>query len=73
MYEAVYGAYTELFAGLSPEVTASANGAYVLPWGRVAGTLREDLLLAQRSEGEGGTGVAARFWDWCEVQVADYV
>ena len=73
MYEPVYGAYTELFAGLSPGVTASENGAYIIPWGRLATTLREDLVLAQKSEDEGGTGVAASFWDWCEEQVKEYV
>ena len=73
MYDAIYGAYTELFAGLSSEVTAAENGAYVIPWGRLAPTLREDLVLAQKSKQEGGTGVAARFWDWCEEQVKEYV
>lgn len=28
LYEPIYGAYTELFAGLSPDVTASKNGAW---------------------------------------------
>ena len=73
LYETIYGAYTELFAGLSPEITASKNGAYIIPWGRVAPTLRQDLTLAQKTKKEGGTGVAAQFWDWCEEQVKDYV
>ena len=73
LYDPVYGAYTELFAALSPEVTASENGAYIIPWGRLASTMREDLVMAQKSEEEGGTGVAARFWDWCEEQVKEYV
>lgn len=28
LHEPIYGAYTELFAGLSPAVTASKNGAW---------------------------------------------
>lgn len=72
LYETIHGAYTELFAGLSPEVTASRNAAYIIPWGRISPTLRNDLVLAQKSEADGGTGVAARFWDWCEEQVKDY-
>lgn len=29
MYDAIFGAYTELFAGLSPEITIKNNGAWV--------------------------------------------
>ena len=28
LYDPIYGAYTELYAGLSPEVNASQNGTY---------------------------------------------
>lgn len=28
LYQPIYGAYTELFAGLSPEVTTEKNGAW---------------------------------------------
>ena len=33
LHDPIYGAYTELFAGLSPEADASKNGAYskILP------------------------------------------
>ena len=35
LYSAVYGAYTELFAGCSDEAgRKEANGGYVWPWGR---------------------------------------
>ncbi|PYI07085.1 NAD(P)-binding protein, partial [Aspergillus sclerotiicarbonarius CBS 121057] len=67
LYEPVYGAYTELYAGLSPDITDDHNGAYIIPWGRVA-TWKPSLLEATRSEEEGGTGVASRFYDWCEEQ-----
>ncbi|KAA6411359.1 MAG: hypothetical protein FRX48_04639 [Lasallia pustulata] len=72
LYEPIYGAYTELFAGLSPTVTEQRNGAWIIPWGRF-GPLRKDLLLAQKTEAEGGTGHAARFWEWSEEQVRPYV
>ena len=28
LYDPIYGAYTELYAGLSPDVNASHNGTY---------------------------------------------
>ncbi|MCJ1227333.1 hypothetical protein MMC12_003988 [Toensbergia leucococca] len=68
----IHGAYTELFAGLSPAVTASKNGAWIIPWGRF-GPLRKDLVAAQKTEEEGGTGIAAKFWEWSEEQVKPYV
>ena len=70
--DSIYGAYTELFAAFSPEVTESRNGAYIIPWGRFHESLRKDLVLAQRSEEEGGTGISRRFWDWSEEQVKEF-
>ena len=32
LYDPIYGAYTELFAGLSPKVTSAHNGAYRRSW-----------------------------------------
>lgn len=69
-YHPINGAYTQLFAGLSPEV--ARPGSYVLPWGRV-GQICEDLQQAVRSESEGGVDLARRFWDWSEKQVEKYV
>lgn len=112
LHEPIYGAYTELFAGLSPDVTASKNGAWskqppstvlslelkvyttlasqnfstlfcpiilmstkqkVIPWGRFGPALRQDLVASLKSKAEGGTGVAAEFWEWSEEQVKAYV
>ncbi|KAL8793616.1 MAG: hypothetical protein Q9195_003768 [Heterodermia aff. obscurata] len=72
-YDPIYGAYTELFAGLSPEITSAQNGAYIIPWGRFAPRLRQDLVLGQKTEEEGGTGIAARFWEWSEQQIEPYL
>ncbi|KAK1598940.1 uncharacterized protein LY79DRAFT_505587 [Colletotrichum navitas] len=76
LYETRHGGYTELFAGLSPEISLENNGAYVIPWGRIrtdGDCPRKDLLDAMKLETEGGTGYAAKFWDWCEEQWKPFV
>ncbi|KAK7738523.1 short-chain alcohol dehydrogenase [Cytospora paraplurivora] len=72
MYPPVNGAYTELFAGLSPEVNIDNTGCWVIPFGRVY-PIREDMVLATRTEAEGGTGGNLRLWEWSEAQVAPYL
>ncbi|KAJ8110864.1 hypothetical protein ONZ43_g5765 [Nemania bipapillata] len=69
---AIYGAYTELFAGLSPVVTADKNGSWIVPYGRF-GDLREDIEKATRSKEMGGSGIAKEIWDWSEREVQQYV
>lgn len=57
------GAYTELYAGLSPEVTENTPGALIIPWGRIqARSPREDILQALEK------GRGKDLWDWCEKQ-----
>jgi len=68
IYTPIHGAYTELFAGLSPDITPDHNGAWIIPWGRF-GPLRKDLEDASKSEEDGGTGIAKQFWEWSEQQV----
>jgi NAD(P)-dependent dehydrogenase (short-subunit alcohol dehydrogenase family) len=72
LHTPIHGAYTELFAGLSEEVTPDKNGAWIIPWGRF-GKFRKDVEASTRSEEEGGTGVAKKFWEWSEAQVRSYV
>jgi hypothetical protein len=72
LHNAKMGAYTELWAGLSPELTMENGGAYVLPWGRLHPSPREDLLDALKAKEDGGTGVAHEFWKWCVDQIAAY-
>jgi hypothetical protein len=44
----------------------------VVPWGRFL-PLRADLVAAGKTEAEGGTGGALRFWEWSEEQVKRYL
>ncbi|KAI4157095.1 MAG: hypothetical protein LQ342_008526 [Letrouitia transgressa] len=72
LHPPINGAYTELFAGLSPDVTVERSGAWIIPWGRF-GSLRKDLELAGKTTAEGGSGVAGEFWEWSEKQVEAYL
>lgn len=72
LYPSVYGAYTELFAGLAPEVTLEKSGSWVVPWGRFRG-IRKELLAGSKPESEGGTGTAEAFWNWTEEQIQPYL
>lgn len=72
LHDPIYGAYSELWAGLSDEVTAKDGGRYAIPWGRWHPDLRKDLTSSIQSEQEGGTGLASRFWAWCESKTAQY-
>ncbi|TEA12742.1 putative oxidoreductase [Colletotrichum sidae] len=71
-YPAINGAYTELFAALSPEITIEKTGEWVVPWGRLY-SIRDDLVQGSKSREDGGTGLAQDFWKWTEEQVAKYL
>uniref|UniRef100_A0A8H7NCR5 Uncharacterized protein n=1 Tax=Bionectria ochroleuca TaxID=29856 RepID=A0A8H7NCR5_BIOOC len=67
------GAYTELFAGLSPDVK---NGDYVIPFGRIRmdnECPRQDIVKAITPEEEGGLGYCKKFWSWCEEQYKPFI
>lgn len=72
LYKAKLGAYTELWAGLSPELTMENSGCYVIPWGRMHPSPRQDILDALKSKEEGGTGQALDFQEWCNQQIAEF-
>lgn len=63
------GAYTMLYAGLSPEVGLDNNGAYILPFGRIMTkyTGYADIPGAIKQ------GKAKEFWEWCERAYTPYV
>ncbi|KAI9704544.1 MAG: hypothetical protein M1820_005457 [Bogoriella megaspora] len=68
----IYGAYTNVWAAFSDEITMSDGGRYIIPWGRWHPGQREDIVLGLKSKDEGGTGRAMEFWDWCEAQVKPF-
>ncbi len=74
LHQPIFGAYTELFAGLSPEVTMAHNGQYLIPWGRFfdVSLVRPDIAASLKSEAEGGTGVAHKFYVWCQKQTRNH-
>jgi hypothetical protein len=76
LYEPKYGGYTELYAGLSPDIGLENNGAYVLPWGRLrpdSGSPRKDIIKAMTPEEDGGLGYSKKFWEWCEVKWKPFI
>ncbi|MCJ1317144.1 hypothetical protein MMC15_002466 [Xylographa vitiligo] len=72
LYNAKMGAYTELWAAFSPDLVIEDGGKYIIPWGRLHPSPRQDLLDAMKTKDEGGTGLAALFVEYCERQTADY-
>lgn len=73
LYKTVYGAYTELYAGLSTDITMNDNGACVVPWGKIQkDTPRKDIVQAMKPEKDGGTDVAKKFWEFCVDQASSY-
>ncbi|CAM1512006.1 Fc.00g095190.m01.CDS01 [Cosmosporella sp. VM-42] len=71
-YPAINGAYTELFAAFSSDITNEKSGIWVAPWGRFL-SIRSDLQKGAIPESEGGTGMAEKFWAWSEEQVKPYL
>ncbi|KAI6082215.1 NAD(P)-binding protein [Hypoxylon rubiginosum] len=67
-------AHTELYAGLSPDITIEKNGCYVVPFGRIAqdADIDKDRLVAMKAEEDGGSGKAREFWEFCEEKTRDY-
>jgi hypothetical protein len=68
----VYGAYSELYAGFSPEVTVKDNGAHLMAWGRKA-YLPKDIEQGLKSKGEGGTAVAEKFFKYCDKETNNFL
>ncbi|KAJ4178350.1 short-chain alcohol dehydrogenase [Fusarium falciforme] len=71
-YPPINGAYTELFAAFSPDITIENSGIWVVPWGRFM-PIRPDLQAGALLESEGGTGMAEKFWVWSEEQIKPYL
>jgi retinol dehydrogenase 12 len=67
----VFGAYSELFAALSPSITAQHNGGFVVPWGRF-GDIPAHIEKGLKPQADGGSGAAEKFWCWCERETECY-
>jgi NAD(P)-dependent dehydrogenase (short-subunit alcohol dehydrogenase family) len=72
LYSARFGAFTELWAGLSTEIGMRESGGYVIPWGRMHPGPRQDLLDALKSKEEGGTGRSKDFGEWCWERTREF-
>ncbi|KAF2873700.1 putative steroid dehydrogenase [Massariosphaeria phaeospora] len=72
LYAPVYGAYTELWAGLSSDLSMKDGGNYIIPWGRVHPSPSSSLVASLASKEDGGTGVAKAFVKWCDEQTAKF-
>lgn len=68
MYPPIYGAYTELWTALSPEVTPDRSGAYVYPWGRF-GSIPAGIEDSMSEE----CGISAKFVAWCGRETEAFV
>lgn len=71
LHDPIYGAYTELWAGLSPAVRPQDTGRYIIPWGRF-GPIRADIAESCKTVAEGGSGKATEFFEWCETVTREY-
>ena len=63
----VFGAYTELYSGLSEDLTIEQDqGVFIIPWGR-KGTVRKDIKVERKPGGK-----SELLYDWCERETAKY-
>lgn len=67
----VYGAYSELFAGLSKEVTMEKNGAFLIPWGRFR-TLPDHIAHEMKTGEKHKVGLSRQFWEYCERSIQGF-
>ncbi|KAE8446079.1 hypothetical protein EG329_012587 [Mollisiaceae sp. DMI_Dod_QoI] len=67
----VYGAYSELYAGFSPDVKPEQNGGHLMAWGRAA-DMPPDIVKGLKSKSEGGTGAAKKFFEYMNREIQEY-
>ncbi|KAI0199682.1 NAD(P)-binding protein [Astrocystis sublimbata] len=73
LYKPETAAITQLYAGLSPDISLTENGSYIVPWGRLSTQLRSDLVEATKPRDDGGSGRAMEFWEFCVEKTATYM
>lgn len=64
-YGGLYGAYTELYSVLSPELTREDQGAYIVPFGEI-GEPRADIKVGMKN------GSDVKLWDIVEKIIRDF-
>jgi NAD(P)-dependent dehydrogenase (short-subunit alcohol dehydrogenase family) len=72
LYKPSHGAYTQLWAGLSQDLSIKDGGNYIIPWGRIHPSPRPDLVAALATQEDGGTGIAKEFADWCDRETSAF-
>ncbi|KAL1631525.1 short-chain alcohol dehydrogenase [Diplodia seriata] len=73
LYPPIKGAYTELYAGWSPDVGVDNSGCLVVPWGQIQQPRAELEAAIKPTSEEGGLGIAEKFWEWCERETKAYM
>lgn len=73
MHKPIFGAYTNLWSGLSKDIGMADGGMYIEPWGRKHPALRADVVSSVKRKEEGGAGRADEFRDWCLDQIKDFM
>lgn len=71
-YPPKMGAYTELWAGLSPDVKSGDGQKFINPWGRWHETPKKEIVESLKTAEEGGAGLAAKFYDYCELHTKEF-
>lgn len=65
LWDGYYGAYSELYAALSPDLTIKNQGAYIVPFGEVHDP-REDVKAGLAN------GTDLKLWEWVENEIKPY-
>jgi hypothetical protein len=71
-YPAKFGAYTSLWVGLIPDVKTGDGRKLISPWGISHETPNKELVASLETKEEGGTGLAAEFYDYCEPHTKEF-
>jgi len=69
---AIYGAYSELYAGFSPDVKSEHNGGYIMAWGRIV-ERNHEVANGLKTKEEGGSGGAVAFLRYCDREIKDFL
>lgn len=64
-YEAIYGAYTELYAALNPKLTTKDQGAYIFPFGEIHDP-RDDVKLGLTN------GTDLKLWGFVQNKISSF-